>query len=65
MKLTYTLLALVAATPALAHPSMLPHDHDTTVAFSPLAAAAALAMVAVAVLAAPWLRAALTRVTAR
>ena len=65
MKLTYTLLALVTATPALAHPSLLPHDHETTAAFSPLAAAVALAVVAVAVIAAPWLRAALTRVTAR
>lgn len=65
MKLTSTLIALLAATPVFAHPSMMPHDHGTATGFSPLAAGVALGLVAAAVLAAPYLRALLSRVTAR
>ncbi|MEO0380410.1 MAG: hypothetical protein AAF252_09065 [Pseudomonadota bacterium] len=59
MKRTATLVAFVMATPALAH-------HETHVtAFSPAAAAVAVGLIAVAVLAAPHVRAVFTRVTAR
>ena len=65
MKLTSTLIALLAASPALAHPSLAPHQHHEASTFSPMAAGIALGVVAVAVVAAPYVRAALSRVTAR
>ena len=59
MKRTATLIALVAATPALAH-----HEAHTTM-FSSWAAVAALSLIAATVFAAPHVRDMITRVTAR
>ncbi len=65
MKLTATLAALFAATPVLAHPMLTQHEHEVASAFSPLAAGIALGVIAVAVLAPPYVRAWFSRVTAR
>ena len=65
MKPMLTLIAAVAASPALAHPSLAPHTHHETTAFSPAAAVVALGLVAAVVIAAPHLRNAMARVTAR
>lgn len=65
MKRISALIAFVAATPALAHPSMVPHEHGAATAFSPAAGGVAFGLVALVVLVAPRLRAAMSRVTTR
>ena len=65
MKPMLTLIAAVATTPALAHPSLAPHAHNEATAFSPMAAIVALALVGAVVIAAPHLRNAMLRATAR
>ena len=65
MKPMLTLIAAVATTPALAHPSLAPHAHHEATTFSPVAAVTALALVGAVVLAVPHLRNAMARVTAR
>ncbi|MEO9574459.1 MAG: hypothetical protein ABJ263_04755 [Tateyamaria sp.] len=65
MKPMLTLIAAVATTPVLAHPSQSPHAHHEATTFSPMAAVVALALVGAAVIAAPHLRNVMASVTAR
>ncbi|MEO0766693.1 MAG: hypothetical protein AAFY75_11810 [Pseudomonadota bacterium] len=65
MKPMLTLITVVATSPALAHPSMVPHAHNESLTFSPVAALVAFGLVAAVVIAAPKLRTVMARVTAR